>query len=143
MKTNQAGLDLIKKFEGLRLKAYQDSVNVWTIGYGHTGPDVYRGQVISASEAEQLLKDDLIEAEHDVMRLVHVPLTENQFAALVSFTFNLGGGALKKSTLLRVLNLREYDHAGKQFLVWNRAGGKVLKGLTVRRQAERELFLKA
>lgn len=139
-KTGQAGIDLIKRFEGCRLKAYQDSVGVWTIGYGHT-KGVKRGQVITQEQADAFLRDDLGDAEAGVERVVKVPLTDNQFGALVSFTFNLGIGALSKSTLLRTLNGGDYSSASEQFKRWSRAGGKVLAGLVRRRLAEASLFL--
>src|SRR5690242_1900699 len=100
MHVNQAGLDLIKQSEGVRLKAYKDSVGVWTIGYGHTGPDVWDGKTIDAGEAERLLAEDLHKTEQGVIELIHGPCTPNEFAALVSFAFNLGIGALAGSTLL-------------------------------------------
>lgn len=137
---NKAGLDLIKSFEGLRLKAYKDAVGVWTIGYGHT-KTATPGMGISEPEAEALLRNDLAEAQGAVERLVKRPLTDNEYAALVSFVFNLGSGNLSRSTLLRRLNVGDRKGAADQFLVWNRAGGKVLAGLTRRRQAERTLFM--
>ena len=137
---NKAGLDLIKSFEGLRLKAYKDAVGVWTIGYGHT-KTATPGTVISEPEAEALLRNDLAEAQGAVERLVKQPLTDNEYAALVSFVFNLGSGNLSRSTLLRRLNVGDRKGAADQFLVWNKAGGKVLAGLTRRRQAERTLFM--
>lgn len=140
-KTNKAGVELIKKFEGLRLTAYQDSVGVWTIGYGHTRT-AREGMKITEPEAEALLRDDLADAESDVSRMVSVPLNDNQFAALVSFVFNLGGNNFAFSTLRKMLNKGLYEGAGKQFARWNKAGGKVLPGLSRRRDAERELFLK-
>jgi len=141
MKTSQKGIDLIKEFEGLELKAYKDSVGVVTIGYGHTGSDVYMGQVITESQAETLLKSDLAKFEKGVAELVKVPLNENQHAALISFSFNLGLGNLKSSTLLRKLNSLDYTGAASEFPRWDKAGGKVLAGLTKRRLAEKELFL--
>lgn len=140
MKTNDAGIELIKKFEGLYLKAYQDPIGIWTIGYGHTG-GVKAGQKITAAEAEALLRVDLLTAEGDVARLVKVPLTPNQHAALVSFAFNLGGGNLAKSTLLKRLNAKDYLGAANEFPKWNKAGGKILSGLVKRRAAEQRLFL--
>jgi GH24 family phage-related lysozyme (muramidase) len=140
-KTNSAGLELIKHFEGLKLKSYQDAVNVWTIGYGHT-KTAKPGQAISEPEAERLLKADLHDAESAVNRMVRVPLTDNQFDALVSFVFNLGAGSFQRSTLLRKLNAGEYQVAANEFLKWNKAGGRVLAGLTRRRRAEQALFTK-
>lgn len=142
MKINQLGLDLVKGFEGLRLRAYLDAVKVVTIGFGHTRT-ARMGQVITEAEAELLLRDDLKDAESDVARLVKVGLGANEHAALVSFVFNLGATNFAKSTLLRKLNVGDRVGAASEFLKWNRAGGKILAGLTRRRKAERELFLKA
>ena len=139
-KTSQTGIDLIKGFEGKRLKAYRDAVGVWTIGYGHTRT-ARAGQVISDSQAEQLLRADLADFESCVARSISVTLNQSQFDALVSFAYNVGCGALRRSTLLRLLNRGGYGAAADQFLRWNRAGGVVLRGLTRRRKAERELFL--
>ncbi|OVE49469.1 lysozyme [Chromobacterium violaceum] len=140
MKTNAAGISLIKQFEGLRLAAYQDMVGVWTIGYGHTGPDVKAGLIITQQQADQLLAADLEKFETGVGQLVAVPLNANQFAALVSFSYNLGLGNLRSSTLLRLLNQGDYAGAAAQFPRWNRAGGQVVAGLTRRRLAEQALF---
>ena len=141
-KTGPAGIDLIKQFEGQRLTAYQDIVGVWTIGYGHTGPDVKPGLNITQQQAEQLLINDLARFARDVNDLVTVQINQNQFDALVSFAYNLGVGALQKSTLLRLLNAGSYQPAADEFPRWNRAGGNVVAGLTRRRAAERQLFLK-
>jgi lysozyme len=140
MKTNRAGLDLIKQFEGLRLKAYQDSVGVWTIGYGHT-KGVKAGMTINETTAEAFLVNDLESAEADVARLVKIDLNANEHAALVSFVFNLGGGALSRSTLLRKLNTGDRLGAASEFQKWVKAGGVTLAGLVKRRKAERDLFL--
>ncbi len=137
---NAAGLNLIKDFEGLRLNSYRDAVGVWTIGYGHTstaGP----GQRITNEQATALLRQDVATFEKAVSQAVSVPITNNQFAALVSFTYNVGSGALNNSTLLRRLNAGDTNGAANEFLRWNRAGGQVLAGLTRRREAERSLFL--
>jgi len=134
------GIELIKKFEGCRLKAYKCPAGVWTIGYGHTN-NVRPDDVITQDEAEELLKRDLQVHEDNVKRLVKVPLTQGQFDALVSFEFNVGYGALANSTLLKVLNTGNYDAAAKQFKRWVYAGNKVLEGLVKRRIAETEMFL--
>lgn len=142
MKTNQAGIDLIKSFEGLRLNAYKDAVGVNTIGYGTTrinGLPVSIGESITPQQAEDYLRIDLNKFETDVSNLVRVKLTDNQFAALVSFTYNLGAGNLAKSTLLRRLNSGDYN-VGSEFLKWNKAGGRILQGLVRRRAAEKKLF---
>jgi lysozyme len=134
------GLALTEQFEGLRLTAYQDSVGVWTIGYGHTGLDVQPGLTITQEQAGALLLQDVAGAVAAVNRLVTVPLTQNQFDALVDFTFNEGQGNLASSTLLRELNAGNTAGAAAQFLVWVYAGGVKLPGLVTRRQAEADLF---
>ncbi|HEC7976913.1 TPA: lysozyme [Salmonella enterica subsp. enterica serovar Singapore] len=145
MQTSEKGIALIKEFEGCRLTAYQDSVGVWTIGYGWTQPvdgkPIRAGMTIKKETAERLLKTGLVSYESDVSRLVKVGLTQGQFDALVSFTYNLGARSLSTSTLLRKLNAGDYAGAADEFLRWNKAGGKVLNGLTRRREAERALFL--
>lgn len=139
MKTSPKGISLIKEFEGLSLDAYMCSAGVLTIGYGHTG-GVQKGDRITEKKAEELLQDDLKKFENGVLRLVRVPLNQNQFDALVSFAFNLGVGNLGKSTLLRKLNDRDFKGAAAEFVRWNKAGGRELDGLTRRRNAEAELF---
>lgn len=145
MQTSDKGIALIKQFEGCKLTAYQDSVGVCTIGYGWTQPvdgkPIRVGMTIKQETAERLLKTGLVSYESDVSRLVKVGLTQGQFDALVSFTYNLGARALSTSTLLRKLNAGDYAGAADEFLRWNKAGGKVLNGLTRRREAERALFL--
>ena len=138
---NAQGLALIKEYEGLKLKAYYCPAGVLTIGYGSTGPHVKEGMVISEKEADELLQKDLERFEQGVHDLVQIPITENQFSALVSFAFNVGLGNLRRSTLLRKLNTRDYEGASKEFERWNKAGGVVLMGLVRRRAAEKELFL--
>lgn len=140
MGINQAGRDLIKKWEGLRLKPYQDIVGVWTVGWGHTGPDVIPGQEITQTEAEILLDDDLQKFEAGVYQMVTASMNENQYAALVSFAYNLGLHALEGSTLLKRFNDGDTIGASEEFLKWNHAGGKVVAGLTARRQSEKDLF---
>ena len=139
--TSQRGIDLIKLFEGLRLTAYQDMVGVWTIGYGHTGPDVKAGLTITQQQAEQLLINDLARFNNGVNALVTVKINQNQFDALISFSYNLGLGSLQQSTLLRLLNAGNFQAAADQFPRWDRAGGKEVAGLLARRNAERALFL--
>lgn len=145
MQTSDKGIALIKQFEGCKLLAYQDSVGVWTIGYGWTQPvdgkPIRAGMSINQETAERLLKTGLVSYENDVSRLVKVRLAQWQFDALVSFTYNLGARSLSTSTLLRKLNAGDYAGAADEFLRWNKAGGKVLNGLTRRREAERALFL--
>ncbi|MBH3360774.1 lysozyme [Pseudomonas guariconensis] len=142
MRTSQRGLSIIKSFEGLRLQAYKDAVGVWTIGYGTTR-GVNAGMKISKEQAERMLLNDVQRFEPEIERLVGVPLSQNQWDALVSFTYNLGAANLESSTLLRKLNAGDYAGAADQFQRWNKAGGKVLAGLTRRREAERALFLEA
>jgi lysozyme len=139
MKTGQAGLHLIKTFEGLKLSAYLCPAGVWTIGYGTT-KGVKPGQAITAAKAEELLAADLRKFEDTVNTAVAVPITQGQFDALVSLAYNIGSGAFRASTLLRLLNAGDYAGAAKQFDRWNKAGKKVLAGLTRRRAAERQLF---
>jgi lysozyme len=149
---NQAGLNLIKEFEGFAeaipgttsVRAYPDpgtGGDPWTIGYGHTGPDVRPGIVFTQAQAEAALRSDLRGAEAAVLQAVTVALTDNQFAALVSFTFNVGAGAFQDSTLLRLLNQGDYTGAAGQFGQWVNGGSGPLPGLVRRRAAERALFL--
>lgn len=145
MRVSNNGLNLIKGFEGCRLAAYQDSVGVWTIGYGWTqavdGKPVAKGMTITQQKADDLLKQGVIQYESGVHGLVTVQLNQNQFDALVDFTYNLGVNALKGSTLLKKLNAGDYAGAANEFPKWNKAGGKELAGLTRRREAEKSLFL--
>lgn len=136
---NDAGLTLIRQFEGLHLKPYLCPAKIWTIGYGHTRT-VRAGMVITADVAEQLLRDDTQQVARAVQRLVTVPLNDNQFAALVSFTFNVGLGNFESSTLLKLLNRGWYEQVPAQLMRWNRAGGEVLGGLSRRRAAEGRLW---
>ena len=139
MSLSQAGLNLIKSHEGLRTTAYQDPVGVWTIGYGHTGT-AKPGQKITEAQAEQLLRQDVGWAQDAVRKNVKVPLTQGQFDALVSFTFNLGAGALGRSTLLKKLNAGDYAGAQAEFGKFVHAGGRVLPGLVRRRNEEAQMF---
>lgn len=139
MQISQKGIDLIKQFEGCKLKAYLCPAGVWTIGFGSTS-GVIEGMQITEKEAEEMLKKDLRYFERWVSKLIEVELTQNQFDALVSFTYNLGEGALKGSTLRKKLNMGLYNEVPAQMLRWNRAGGKVLNGLVRRREAEAKMF---
>lgn len=141
MNISQKGIDLIKNFEGCRLTAYRCPANILTIGYGHTGSDVSAGQKITQEQAEKLLKSDLLVHCNNVSRLVKVPLTQNQFDALVSFEFNVGYGNFASSTMLKLLNQKKYREAAAQFDRWVYANRKVLAGLVKRRAAEKTLFL--
>jgi lysozyme len=143
MKTSQHGLDLIKKHEGFRSTAYPDPGSrdgkPWTIGYGHTR-GVRKGMVITKTQATSFLRTDLKTAENAVNNAVKVGLNQNQFDALVSFVFNVGVGAFKRSTLLKRLNAKNYTGAAEQFARWNKNDGRVMKGLVKRRKAEAALF---
>lgn len=136
-----AGLALLQKFEGLRLEAYKDAAGVWTIGYGHTGPDVVEGKKITKEEALDLLRQDVSKYETCVRENVRVPLTQNQFDALVIFAFNVGCAAFENSTLLRLLNQKDYVGAAAEFAKWHKAKGRPLEGLLRRRLEEMRLFL--
>lgn len=144
MKVNQAGLELIKRFEGLRLRAYQDVAGIWTIGYGHI-KNVVAGMKISAAEAEEFLKEDLAEVEAALKKLITVKVNSNEFDALASLVFNIGTGAFKNSTTLRQLNKDNRLAAADAIELWNKAtvNGKkvVIAGLAARRAAEKGLFL--
>tara|TARA_Y100000389_G_scaffold42520_1_gene37234 strand:- start:233 stop:676 length:444 start_codon:yes stop_codon:yes gene_type:complete len=139
MNISQEGLALIKKFEGCRLKAYRCSANVLTIGYGHTG-GVKEDDTISQPEADELLEKDIAKFEEYVNDNVIVELKQHQFDALVAWTFNLGPGNLRESTMLKKLNDADYASVPFEMRRWNKAGGKTLDGLIRRRQAEGLLF---
>ncbi|RDD82426.1 lysozyme [Dyella tabacisoli] len=141
MTVSATGIALIQRFEGCRLVAYRDSVGVWTIGYGHTGPDVQPGMSIDAAQADSLLQADLAHATAAILSLVTVPLRQPQLDALASFVFNLGAKAFAGSTLLRKLNAGDYAGAAAEFPRWSNAGGQPVAGLLRRRIAERTLFL--
>lgn len=142
-KINARGEELIKHFESLYLKAYKCPGGAWTIGWGHTGlkhndGTVKAGRTITQPEAQLLFEHDMAHWQNSVARLVTVPLSDDEFAALVSFDFNTG--ALHKSTLLKKLNKGDRAGAAAEFLKWNKADGKVLRGLTRRRKSEQNLF---
>ena len=124
MNISSKGIELIKRFEGCRLKAYKCPAGVWTIGYGHTN-NVRPDDVITQEEAEELLKRDIKVHEDNVKRLVKSSLTQGQFNALVSFEYNIGYGAFANSTLLKLLNAQNYDAAAKQFIRWVFVGDTV------------------
>ena len=134
MKINEAGLSLIKSFEGCKLQAYQDAVGVWTIGWGHTG-GVKAGQKITQAQADEYLRKDLEKFEKAVDKISNGNLNENQFSALVSFAYNCGTGNLNKLCLGRTAS-----EIGSKMLEYNKAKGKVLAGLTRRRKAENKLY---
>lgn len=144
MKTNNTGIELIKYFEGFSPTMYTCPAGYRTIGYGHRQnggikhPEYY--DTWTPEDFENLLRQDLIIAENAVNKLIIAVLNENQFSALVSFVYNLGSGRLQSSTLRAKLNRGEYSEVPKELLKWCRAGGKELKGLKLRRQAEATLF---
>lgn len=145
MNVNKQGIQLVKSFEGCFLNAYLCPAKVWTIGYGSTkytnGKSVKQGDKITQQEAETLLSDTLDEFSKGVSKLIKVELNDNQFSALVSFAFNLGVGALSKSTLLKKVNANPNDKTIEQeFMKWVNAGGKKLNGLVRRRTAESKLY---
>ena len=140
MEISKKGVDLIKKFEGCKLKAYKCPAGIWTIGYGHTN-NVRPDDMITFADAEKLLRVDLVIHSNNVKKLVKVPLTQCQFDALVCFEYNVGYNAFKNSTLLKLLNQNKYDEASNQFERWVFAGNQKLQGLINRRKAEKELFL--
>ena len=139
MQISKEGLALIKKFEGCELEAYKCAADVWTIGYGST-KGVKEGDSITQEEADDLLLHEMKKYEGYIHDLVSVDLNQNQFDALVSWVFNLGPNNLKASTLLKVLNAKDYEGVPAQIKRWNKAGGKVLQGLIRRREAESLLF---
>jgi len=142
VKISKQGIDLVKSFEGCVLVGYPDVGGVPTVGYGSTGPDVYIGMKITQEEAERRLAEELQYFEKGVSESVKVPINQNEFDALVSFSFNVGLGAFKQSTLLRLLNDRaDKDIVAAEFLRWNKVNGKPVEGLTRRRKAEQALFL--
>lgn len=143
MQTNNEGIKLMHSFEGCKLQSYKDIVGIWTIGWGSTGPDIGPNMTWTQQQADERFKKDLQKFEKAVSAAVKVPITSNQFSALVCFTYNVGAGAMTNSTLIKKLNFGDISGAADQFLRWNKAGGKEVKGLTRRREAERELFLKS
>lgn len=140
-RTSAAGIAHIKHFEGCKLKSYYCIAGRCTIGYGHTGPDVKPGMVITEERAEELLRQDLAKAEKAVADLVKVPLTQGQFDSLVDLIFNVGRDAIAKSTLLKLLNQREYGKAAEQLMRWVHSGSAVVSGLQRRRLAAREMWI--
>ena len=141
-RVGKAGLNLIKSFEGLKLTAYLCPAKVWTIGYGSTGQHVKQGMAITEAQAEELLRDDLARFEASVARTVP-NATQSQFDAMVSLAFNIGVAGFEKSTVARKAASGDHIGAARSFALWNKAGGKVLSGLTRRREAEANLYRKA
>lgn len=132
---------IVKEHEGCRLTAYRDGADIWTIGVGHTGPEVHEGLVWTQEQADRRLDDDLLNAIFAVERNVKIKLSDRQLAALTSFVFNVGESAFAKSTLLTLLNQGAMLEAAEQFPRWSRAGGVKVKGLLRRRFNEASLFL--
>lgn len=148
MKTNKAGIDLIKSFEGCRLKAYPDPATggePWTIGYGLTSAagiiKVKKGLTITQEQADAYLVQSMAKYEEAVSKALKMAPTANQNAAMVSLCFNIGPGAFAKSSVVRKFSAGDIAGAAKSFLLWNKAAGKVMAGLTRRREAEKKLFL--
>lgn len=139
MNISDAGLDLIKDAEELRLRAYLCPAGVWTIGWGHTR-GVKPGDTCTEAEAKQMLRDDIAPVERAVAESVKVPITQGMYDALCSLVFNIGTGAFRKSTLLRLLNESKYQLAAAEFPRWKKSKGKTLSGLVIRRAKERALF---
>jgi len=139
MKISEDGLELIKKFEGCETTAYQDSVGVWTIGFGHT-KGVEEGQTCSIEDAESMLADEMDEYEGYINNMVKVELQQHEFDALVAWVYNLGPTNLGESTMLKVLNGGQFDRVPDEMNRWTRAGGEILEGLVRRRQAESLMF---
>lgn len=141
MKISDSGISLIKAFEGCRLQSYQDVVGIWTIGVGHVDPSIGPNQTITQEQADAILRADLSKFESGVSKLLKISVSQDQFDALVCFSFNVGLKALADSTLLKLLNSGDFIGASAQFERWDKAGGKPVPGLTRRRLAEKSLFL--
>lgn len=140
MKTSSEGIALIKQFEGCELTSYLCPANVWTIGWGHTGTDVVKGMTITQATADMLLRQDLGKFEDAVTKYAG-PAYQNQFDAMVSLCYNIGPGNFRGSSVARLHKNGQYTAAATAFLLWNKAGGKILQGLVKRRKAERNLYL--
>lgn len=143
LRIGPAGRELIERNEGLRLDAYQDIVGVWTIGYGDTGPDVVEGLTITQEEAVERLTNRLNDdfGANVNRRIGDAPTTQGQFDAMVSLSYNIGNGGFNKSTVLRKHIAGDYQGAADAFLMWNKAGGREVAGLTRRRHEERTMYL--
>lgn len=147
MRVNEAGLALIRCYEGFRAKAYRCPVGVLTIGYGHTSmagpPEVRAGMVMSKRQAEEVLSADVAVFASEIARFIRPALTSNQFSALVSFAYNVGVGAFRKSSVLAAVNRNDFDSVPRRLNLWVKAGGRVLSGLVKRRASEGQLFMRA
>lgn len=144
MEYSKDGLHLTERFEGCRLVAYPDpgsGGDPWTIGYGHTGPEVVEGLKITQEQAEQYLTQDIKQTEANVNAIVHVELTQEEFDALVDFAFNCGCRNLDSSTLMKKLNAGDYEGASHEFIKWDMAAGHHMSGLLKRREAEAAMFI--
>lgn len=145
MKMTEDGLRLIMKFEGFRAKAYRDPVGIWTIGYGHTSragkPHVHAGLVVTRAQARDILRRDVKMFADGVRRLVRVDLTDAQFSALVSFSYNVGLGGFARSSVLKAVNRRDFHAVPRRLAMWVKAGGRRLPGLVKRRAAEGAMFI--
>jgi lysozyme len=145
MQISNKGIQLIKHHEGVRNKPYRDCVGLWTVGVGHligdgkSLPESWN-KLFTTEEVDALLKQDLVRFERGVQKLLPVPLTQNQFDALISFSFNLGLGVLQRSTLRQNILRKDFKGAAEEFLKYVRAGGKIVKGLVTRRNDEKALF---
>lgn len=140
---SEKGIALIKEFEGTRLKAYPDPGTggaPWTIGVGHTGPEVRPGLIITEAQSDAYLHSDLAKFEKTVNTLVTAKITQPMFDALVSFAYNCGPANLKTSTLLKKVNAGKFDEAANEFAKWTKANGRVMNGLVRRRASEAKLF---
>jgi lysozyme len=146
MKMSETGLELLKEFEGLRLKAYRDAAGIWTIGYGTTsaaGVGIIKGgMLISKAEAENMLRRSLASYERAVSNSIKVEISQQQFDALVSFAYNVGIEGFRRSSVLRHVNARDFDRVPQSLSLWIKSKGKVLPGLVSRRAREAKLFVK-
>ncbi|MDR9408222.1 MAG: lysozyme [Balneolaceae bacterium] len=140
-RTNDACIDIIKEFTGLRLEAYSDQRGNWYIGYGRS-QGVTEGMTITEAEAEEYLREDLRVFEESVSRMVEVEISENEFSAMVCLTYNIGPGGFAESTVLRKVNEQAWEEAAEAILLWNKVNGQVNEALVNRREKERELFLR-
>jgi len=144
MRMSAEGMEALHGYEGLELVAYPDPGSAdgkpWTIGYGSTGPDIKMGTLWTKKQADERFARDLIKFEDGVSKAVTVPLKQNQFDALVSFAYNIGLGAFRSSTLLKMLNKGDYEGAALQFKRWTKNNGRVMQGLVNRRESERKMF---
>jgi len=140
VRISKAGIDLIKSREGCKLKAYLCPAKVWTVGYGHTGPEVHEGMEVTNEEASTLLQADLLGFDAGVSTTCPA-VTQSQHDAMVCLSYNIGIGAFKKSSVARLHNAGKYAEAAQAFGLWNKAGGRVLAGLVARRAAEAALYL--